>query len=308
MAFNLRKLNNMLVGALLTASVVVLATATVAVLRHMDVFREDYSLHVVFEDSKGLNVGTKVKINGVEIGKVASVELADNGLTVLTMEIAKRYSRHITTSSVAFATRDQNIISDRIIMVTHGEGGQELGDGDFVRAQEAQDIETFVANANAVMSRITALLNTVDSALQMIVDTNRTLGAVIGKDEVYRELIRQLGKIDRITSSADGLLAEVDRGLVKPIAAKTDTLMGSAVEIAGKGTVAMENVNDLVKRVNETMDEVNVLMNRVSALLASGEDKLERADDLVDGVSNMWPVRGGLPDRTKEFDMTKETW
>ena len=193
-------------------------------------------------------------------------------------------------------------------MITHGVGGHELEDGDYVRADEAQDIETFVANANAVMARVNATLNTVDSVLGMVIDTSRTLGAIIGKNEVYGEIMAQLGKLDQITTRANALLGEVDKDFVKPISVKTDQLMGSAIDIAGKGSAAMDNVNDLVNRVNETFDRVTVLMERVSALLASGEDKLERADDLMNGVSGMWPVRNSLPDRTRKFDMTKETW
>ena len=304
----LRDFNNLLVGALLTACVIVLAVVAVAVLDRMDIFREDYFLQVLFEQSKGINVGTLVKINGVDVGKVSKIELTENGSALLELQLAKRFSPHITSTSVAFPTRDQNIISDRIIMITHGVGGHELENGDFLRADEAQDIETFVANANAVMARINATLNTVDSALAMVIDTNRTLGAIIGKDEVYRELQTQLDKLDAITTRANALLGEVDKDFVQPISAKTDQLMGSAIDIAGKGSAAMDNVNDLVKRVNETFDQVTVLMERVSALLASGEDKLERADDLMNGVSGMWPVRNSLPDRTQKFDMTKETW
>lgn len=303
-----RDFNNLLVGALLTACLIVLAAVAVAVLDRMDIFREDYCLQVLFEQSKGINVGTLVKINGVDVGKVSKIELTENGSALLELQLAKRFSPHITSTSVAFPTRDQNIISDRIIMITHGVGGHELENGDFLRADEAQDIETFVANANAVMARINATLNTVDSALGMVIDTNRTLGAIIGKDEVYREIQAQLDKLDVITTRANALLGEVDKDFVQPISAKTDQLMGSAIDIAGKGSAAMDNVNDLVKRVNETFDQVTVLMERVSALLASGEDKLERADDLMNGVSGMWPVRNSLPDRTQKFDMTKETW
>ena len=304
----LRDFNNLLVGALLTACAIVLAVAAVAVLDRMDIFREDYHLKVVFEQCKGLNVGTMVKINGVEVGKVSSIELTENGSATLVLQLAKRFSPHITSTSVAFPTRDQNLISDRIIMISHGVGGHELEDGDYIRADEAQDIETFLANANAVLGRVNATLNTVDSVLGMVIDTNRTLGAIIGKNEVYNEIQAQLDKLDQITTRAYALLGSVDKDFVQPITAKTDRLMGSAIDIADKGSAAMDNVNDLVKRVNETFDHVTVLMERVSALLASGEDKLERADDLMNGVSGMWPVRNSLPDRTQKFDMTKETW
>ena len=304
----LRDFNNLFVGAMLMATVAVLATAGIATLRHMDVFREDYTLHVIFARNIGINVGTKVKINGVEIGKVSAVELTDNGAAVLSLLIARKFAPHITSTSVAYPTRDQNIISDRIIMITHGATGSPLENDDYVRADEAQDIETLVANANALFGRLTVMLDAVDTVLARVTDTSRTLGAIIGKDEIYRDVKRQMARLDHITGSASKMVDELDAKVVKPAADRADTLLGSAAEIAAKGSEAMAEAAKLIERANATFEAVNGMMARANALMAAGEEKLDQADDLITGVSKMWLIRGGIPDRTKGFDMTEESW
>ena len=220
----MRDFNNLLVGVLLAISVVIIAVAALLTLEHMEVFKEKYSLKMVLKQNIGINIGTKVKVNGVEVGKVSAVELLDNGQVRLNLLIAKEFEKHITTTSVAYPTRDQNIISDRIIMVTHGEEGEPLLEGMQITAGEAQDLETLVLNATALMGRLSGVMDRLDTILGMVVDTNRTLGALLSTKVFYNKLDHLVNVVDRAGTSALVVMDTI-KGVLPPMLVKVKAIL-----------------------------------------------------------------------------------
>lgn len=303
----LRDFNNLLVGVLLAVSFAVIAVTGLLTLQHMEVFREKYSLKMVLKQNIGINIGTKVKVNGVEVGKISELELMEDGQVRLTLQIAKQYENHITTTSIAYPTRDQNIISDRIIMVTHGAGGEPLLEGMQIAAGQAQDLETLVLSATALMGRLDGMMDKVDTILNLVVDTNRTLGAMLSKRDLYDKVDRLVDVVDRAGASALHLMDTLD-GAISPLMVVVDTLMADVSTIARRGVGTMEKVDGLLGSVDGMVDRLDLMLGAADGLLVSGEEKLERADDLLKSISDMWFIRSGLPDRSKSGMIAEELW
>ena len=303
----MRDFNNLLVGVLLAISVVIIAVAALLTLEHMEVFKEKYSLKMVLKQNIGINIGTKVKVNGVEVGKVSAVELLDNGQVRLNLLIAKEFEKHITTTSVAYPTRDQNIISDRIIMVTHGEEGEPLLEGMQITAGEAQDLETLVLNATALMGRLDGVMDRLDTILGMVVDTNRSLGALLSTKAFYNKLDHLVNVVDRAGTSALVVMDTI-KGVLPPMLVKVDTLMEDVSKIAKSGVGSMEKVDGLFNSLDGVVERVDLLLNAADGLLIGGEETVERADDLLKSVSDMWFIRSGLPNRTQPPMVNEGSW
>lgn len=54
-------------------------------------FKARYTLHIVFPEAPGVTVDTPVRKNGIQIGRVAKVELRDQGGVLLTLKINDQY-------------------------------------------------------------------------------------------------------------------------------------------------------------------------------------------------------------------------
>jgi phospholipid/cholesterol/gamma-HCH transport system substrate-binding protein len=304
----LRDFNNLLVGAMLMGSLAIITVGGLLTLRNKsDMFEEVYVLHTIFDQGLGLQAGTKVKINGVPIGKVSSVSLTPSGKVELTLEIQRKFQQHITTESKAYPTRDQNLISDRIILVTHGDSGETLDNDGFIRSDEAQDIEALVMNANELMGRAMGMFTRVDSILTLMTDTTRTLGSLIGTDHLYRNIDKQLDNVDHITSRTTVLLTDMN-DKVPRLLDRADTLTGDIIKMAGKGVQSMDALDTLVRTANGSVEQVDLLLQRANNLMVTSEDKLENADDLMRSLSDMWFVRRGLPDRSHMEPLPEEAW
>jgi len=104
---------------------------------------KNYSLEAEFENVSGLKVGAGIETAGVNIGKVARIGLAENGLAEVTMLIKQDFK--ITTDAIA-SIRTQGFIGDKYIKIIQGADEEMLGEGDVIFDTESSiDFEELVS-------------------------------------------------------------------------------------------------------------------------------------------------------------------
>lgn len=104
---------------------------------------ESYSLVAEFDNVSGLKRGAVVEIAGVDIGKVANIELDKNDRARVTMSISKDVG--ITADAIA-SIRTQGIIGDKYVRLSQGGSDKFLADGGWITETEsAVDLEELVS-------------------------------------------------------------------------------------------------------------------------------------------------------------------
>ncbi|MCF0222417.1 MAG: MCE family protein [Fibrobacter sp.] len=325
---NWMEISGLLVGILFTAAVMVFAVVLYAKLFSSGMIGvEEYRLHSTFEKAFGLRPGTRVQISGVDVGQISSLEIKDDGVR-MEFVIRKQYQNWITDSATVFAIRDQNLISARVINIDVNRKGRVLQDGDFLPPGQAQDIETVLEAANELLGRVDDLIDGVGSLLDMAMDTGTTVGALFGSRLLYDNLNRQLTRLDEITYSGKNLLhktsflvdtlnyrvpdlmGKVDviagdvNGLMadlKPLPQKVDTLMGSVGVMVG-------NIEQTMSKADNLLGEMGNITTGLGDFMEATEATLQNADDLMDGISNMWIIRRSMPKRDSVPFMVETLW
>ena len=105
--------------------------------------KRNYSLEAEFDNISGLKVGAGVEIAGVDIGNVAKIELAKNGLAKVELLINRDVK--ITKDAIA-SIRTQGLIGDKYIKITQGADEKMLKGGDTIfDTESAIDFEELVS-------------------------------------------------------------------------------------------------------------------------------------------------------------------
>ena len=104
---------------------------------------KNYSVVAEFDNVSGLKVGAAIETAGVGIGKVAKVELAEQGIARVTMLIDQDIK--ITTDAIA-SIRTQGLIGDKYIKIIQGADEEMLEEGDAIFDTESSiDFEELVS-------------------------------------------------------------------------------------------------------------------------------------------------------------------
>jgi len=308
----------LLVGAALA---IVICVGTIMLVLKLEeegiLWKYEYSLYCDLASGQGLGKGTKVQINGVNVGTVKDISLAEKesvSYVRLELTIDTLYKRWITNKSVVFATRDQNIISERVVNIDISQKGDRiLGDKEYLIAGTAQDIETVLKTANELINSISNLVVVGDSLLKLAIDTNATIGMLLGSrilydrlDNAVREVNNLLRDVGVVVDDVDNMVKTVSDGVPKAMAF-ADTFSTNIMEVMGKAGVMMTSLDSTLRNVSGLVDDLAPVVGSVGNILTDGSQTLNRADDLVGGVSKFWFIRGKIP-KKDTIPLLEDTW
>ncbi|NLB63207.1 MAG: MCE family protein [Fibrobacter sp.] len=310
----------LLVGAAIATSAIILAATIFLTLQVKGVIGVDeYQLHCLFDKGLGLRVGTKVQVNGVEVGRVSNLELTKTGKVKLTFTIKKAYQPWITSDATVYATRDQNLIAERVINIDHPSQiplnpQHILQDGQEIHAGQAQDIETVVEKAIEILDMAERVALNIDKMLLMALDSNTTLGLLLNSRLIYDKLLEQVDKLDLITTSTDDLLKDL-KIKIPTLLDSTESAINTVAEVGEKLNTfsdgAIEILNSLdttIYAVNLVLNDLQIITKSAGELLTDGEMKLERIDGLVSGLSNFRFIQKRIPQKDTIPIFSEEQW
>ena len=326
---NWMEVSGLMVGIFFTIAVMIFGLVVYAKLFSSGMIGvEEYTLHSTFEKAMGLGPGTRVQISGVDVGQIGNMKLEGNGVH-MEFVIRKEYQNWITDSAKVFAIRDQNVISARVINIDVNQGrGRILQDGDYLPPGKAQDIETVLETANELLGRVNRLVDAADTLLSMANDTATTVGALFGSRGLYDNLNKQLSRIDDITFEGKKVLFQAS-GLLDTLQGDFPVFMNRIDSITGnvsdmlvelkplpkKVDGIMDNVSGLMASVDTTMGKVDNLLNDVGSMtgnlsdfMESADATLQNADDLMQGISNMWIIRRNMPSKDSVPFVVETLW
>ena len=320
---NWMEISGLLVGVFFTVAVTVFGLVLYTKLFTSGMIGvEEYTLHSTFEKALGLRPGTRVQINGVDVGQISDMEIEGDGVH-MDFVIRKQFQSWITDSAQVYAIRDQNLISARVVTIDVKKGkGRILDDGDYIPPGKAQDIETVLETTNELLGRVNALINAADTLVAMAMDTGTTVGALFdnlntqlnrlnditlaGKSALYKasflldtlqtNVPSLMHRVDGLMDDASGMMSEL-----KPLPGKVDKLMGNVDGMMG-------NLDSTIGKVDGLLDQVGQVTTGLSDFMESTEQTLQNADDLMTGISNMWIIRRSMPSKDSVPFMVETLW
>lgn len=218
---------------------------------------ETYAVEAEFAQALNLAQGAQVKVNGVSVGRVASVE-AEDFHAVVTMDIEEAVE---IPDDSSVRLRYDTPLGELIVQVVPGRSRRNLGDGDrFMerRTTTAPSVEDALAAASTLINggRL--------GELQVIAEELNT--TFNGREGEIRESLRQVASFLR---HANGSREDISRTLV----ALRDV---ARVLASRRGTIrrALREVGPAVETLGEDTD-------KVVALLAGAEDLARTAKRMV---------------------------
>jgi phospholipid/cholesterol/gamma-HCH transport system substrate-binding protein len=301
MKLELHRHRNLLAGFFVSTAVITFLVSLVVLFAHKGMFEIRYTLSAVFDNGVGLRPGADVLFNGVKVGRVESLNLLatggqdlSSGKVVLNLTIDRKFQDFITRRSVAFALRDKNLVSDRVVNIeTLGPGGEILKSGDTLMVSNSRDIETVLSGLTKLMGKMDVLINSIDEIVVMSKDPHTTVGAMLGSRELYDRLLSGVNNVDtavtegRRVLSRVGVMADTLHHSLNDVLARADTASAKLVKTASE-------TERLGAQANVLASQGETILRRMDQIMLQGSGKLEQAGDLMDAVSGLWFIKGKM--------------
>jgi phospholipid/cholesterol/gamma-HCH transport system substrate-binding protein len=221
---------------------------------------ERYELKTTFDNVLGLKSGAIVRIAGVEVGKVTSVELSGAGVEVI-LSIKKENRSRVTSDSRA-SIGSMSLLGEALIDVTPASTGTPLKDGETIPSvRPPLQLNEVAATANAGIEEATALLKDIRGG-------RGTVGKLFTDEALYREF-------NALVASANAVTDSINRG------------RGTLGKLTND-PAAYDELNAAVANLRKMTDRINAGEGSLGQLLK--DDKL--ATSLSSATANLEQASG----------------
>ena len=233
-------------------------------------FWQRYPLLTRFDDVHGLKTGAVVRVNGMEVGRVTSIDFAGSQIEVA-MTVAKRVRPLITTDSHA-AIGSLSLLGEPIVEIRAASSGDPLDDGAYVRADQLGGIHALGTTASRGVAEAADLMADLREG-------NGTLGRLIADDSLYRELEALTFAARRVSHQLEhgggslGLLLHDPQAYTALDAALSDLRAITTGIRAGQGSLGRLVTDDSLSR---SLTQVSRNLELITARIV-GDEQAARA-------------------------------
>ena len=249
----------------LTILAIVIAAVTIFMLTGLKGFSwQRYTLKTQFISAPGLKKGSPVRLAGVEVGAVDSVDLAGEKVDV-TFEINRAYRDRVTAGSIA-TLGSVSLLGEAAVDITPSTKGMPIADGGYVPAARPPAQFTDVTNrASQGIEELSGLIHDVRQG-------RGTVGKLMTDERLYAELqqfVATAGELTRGIRDGRGTLGKLvkDPKTANALEASLRNIERMTEQInAGQGTLGKllkdESFANSLNGATSNLQELTAKLNR----------------------------------------------
>jgi phospholipid/cholesterol/gamma-HCH transport system substrate-binding protein len=289
---------------------VVVAMVLVAILVYLmsgehSLFAKDVALYTYLDDAAGLTKGASVRLNGLVMGKVKTVELS--GLTDprriirVTMEVDQRFLPNIPVDSQASISAE-NLLGTKFINIKMGKAPARIQPGAEITSLDTMQYDELVQSGYSLLASAQGLLKRIDAIVGIVESGKGSIGKLLVDEEIYNRansLVAEFQKTAAALNSGKGTVSRLlhDEQLYDEIRSPVSRLDGLLQGLQdGKGTAgkllqdpAMYNeVNRNLAELRRVLEDINAGKGTAGRLLKNDElhNQIQALLNKVDSTVN----------------------
>lgn len=310
-----------LVGAFVLGAVALLLMLLVYGQEATRLFQDDFELHAYLRNAQGVTRGTQVRVSGVEVGRVESIDITDDNRIHVTMEILERFHNLLRTDSRGELSK-LSVIGDATIEIAAGSPEKPLiEDGATIPVEEPLSLDELLAevqpaldNLNQTVTRINELAQSIDpdhvasivtdlqataenlaGATSAIDAGEGTLGRLVHDRALSGDVVDAFASLKRTLDETEARVAQL-----RPVLDSAEQVGRDAAETSKNLPGTMAEMRRLMENVNGALDSVRYELDQLPELMRETRGVMRRTDETLRAVQYTWPISSSLPEEERE--------
>jgi len=296
---------------------VVAAWIIVETLGSADWFRHGYHITAQFSTVQDLKPGDRVKMAGVEIGRVEAIKLTDTKASVIMKLHDDAMVRTDSKASIKFT----GLMGQNFVAIDFGSPDMpKVKDGTEIATVEQPDLSAIMTKLDGAVDgiqnmtkafssddihnlfgplgdffkshrdQLAATIANITNITGQIASGQGTVGKLIYEDALYSSALTTVSNLQTTAASADDMIASIKLAVTNATAGQgtfgklltDDTLYYSA-------TGSMTNLNQILLKINQGQGTVGKLVND-QEFYKNAKLSLQKLDKAADGLEDQGPL------------------
>ena len=287
---------------------VIFAAITLAVLIFLmtgttGLFTRKLILYTYVPDASGLRSGAPVRLQNVDIGNVADIQIVPDNPTApvkISLKVAGRGIAFLKKDSVV-SLSTAGVLGETFVNIDST--AAKLGpvqNHDTLRSREVPDFQDVVRSSQSTLQNIDVLVRRADRIVSAVENAQGSVGQLIYDKALYNNLNKSVVQVQQILNDVNsgkgsiGLLLRSDE-LYNKLNASVDKLNQVVDGMnAGRGTVGKllhdptlyNNANQTINRANQLIEDINTGKGALGKL-AHDQQFANKLQNIVDRLSDI---------------------
>jgi len=284
-------------------------------------FQDTFELKAYFPTVEGLRVGAPVRLTGIDVGSIKSIEfIADTTSRILvTMRIRRDVQQFIKKDSHA-SIETEGLVGNKILIIYGGSGSiPAVQDGDILPTKMPVTYAEIIEETQGILSYIKDISKEFSLTLKKVNEGEGTIGKLLNDKKLYQS-------IDQATQTANQTMV----GLTTSLEEITNVVTGlgnNLVNVISGVDSIVKKIDNLVLRVNRgegvlgalvsdksAYDSVKAIINNLIITANQARIGAERFADNMEALKHNWLFKGYFEKRgywerseyEKELDLKLE--
>lgn len=236
--------------------------------------------NAVFTDVSGLESGDKVRIAGVEVGRVDRIALADGNTAAVRFSVAGNQVVHASTEAMV---RYENLTGDRYLELNRGEGDQsplEAG-GTLPISQTSPALDL-----DALLGGFRPLFRALDPG-----QVNQLSESIVkvfqGEAGTVQDLLASTSSLTQTLADRDQLIGDVITNLngvlttVSDNQSNVDSIVDDLQQLVSGLSANAEPIGESIERLNDASANMTTLLSDVRPALREDVAQIDRVATLI---------------------------
>lgn len=299
-----------LVGLFVFSGFILLLLFIVISVKNQHLFERRVIFYIELNSSEGINQGSVVTVLGTEVGRVTSLNLAQDHKIRVTIAVYEQHRRLIRTGARAIVNRLTNIGSALIEIRSDSIDAPVLPGGSLLAVEETPSLNDLLlglanivqsADNNDLLNKFENILPKVEQTLAnihqiiaQIASGHGTLGAAVFDQQVEQDLKVVVKTGAELLTEAEGMMSIAKQRLVQlePVLQDaqymTHDLRGASANIP----LMIKEVNEIIAQIQTALSLINGELQQMPGIAVDAKRTLSKTGQLLDSVQNTWPLSG----------------
>ncbi|MHB8760054.1 MAG: MlaD family protein [Thiobacillus sp.] len=291
------------VGLFAAASLFLAAVFVVYLLHARGFFEDIFELRLATASADGVAPGVPVVFSGIEIGRVTTLGLNENGGIVIHAEFLARNAKWLRETSTF--TLDKPLVGGAKIRVDSPDlDAPALADGStalLLSSDISKEIPALVERVKTILANVehltrkdgevNATLANVEKLTARMTGEYGMLEGLLGSAEKARAVTDSLDKTRALITKLDGMALKTDQWLFAPdgVAEETRASLAQVRLMLNDAQASLKKADAVMANAVEISADVKQGTQDIAALRSEIDDAVRKANALVNEINKKWP-------------------
>ncbi|MBA3754436.1 MAG: MCE family protein [Nitrospira sp.] len=264
------------IGLVVSVALVMMIIAIMNMSHGLPFISRQAELRALVNHTQGLKVGGPVRLNGVDVGNVRAIGLAnDSNAVEIVFSIQHSVVGHLHDDA-AVTIRALGLLGDKYLDVSPGSPSKpSLPLNQILHGQAEADFTGLASGAENTLERLNTAIGDLQHILSKVSEGQGTAGKLLSDAGLYERSQRVMEKLETVSDKSIGVLSKVERG---------EGTLGQLVsneDFYRRAQQALNDLSQLASRLNNqngTLAKLSdpTLYRRLDDLTTRGEQLLSK--------------------------------